>query len=63
MCEYTIKVKGYVKTDQINCLFHRSNGSVFLALKKYINWIGMALPAPRQWHLGIVTVIALHGSS
>ena len=47
-----------IKPDQINCLFHGSGGSIFLASeKKNINWIGVVLPATRQWHLRITTVV------
>ena len=47
-----------LRPDQINCLFHGSGGSIFLAFeKKNINWIGVVLPATRQWHLRITTVV------
>ena len=33
-----------LRPDQINCLFHGSGGSIFLAFEN-INWIGVVLPA------------------
>ena len=55
----TVAVINLIRPDQINCLFHGSGGSIFLAFekKKYINWIGVVLPATRQWHLRITTVV------
>ena len=48
----------WLRPDQINCLFHGSGGSIFLAFeKKNINWIGVVLPATRQWHPRIATVV------
>ena len=47
-----------IRPDLINCLFLGSSGSIFLAFeKKKINWIGVVLPATRQWHLSIATVV------
>ena len=50
-----------MRPDQINCLFHGSGKSLFLALKN--NWIGVALPATTQWYLGIVPCEQCMGSS